>query len=253
MFERTVSETVVSEAVFSCKNFLKEVQAMNEENEFYKVFTKVEKLEKSFKKELDTIKRMLANEEYDTAYPYSLVAEEIAEKIVLLTRALPCYTGRPVARVDVEKIIKKNVPVEIGYTKQGWFSIRIPALLPRKEHGGLNYIRGFLYPAMNRYFKDKPRKRFTDCVLIYRHVYNTNRPERLRRDHDNIEINIVSDIVALYVMPDDGPSISDQHYCSAEGTADRTEVYVPKSEFVDWLTLEESMPDEGVELGDFRP
>ena len=67
---------------------------MNEENEFYKVFTKVEKLEKTFKKELDAIKRMLENEEYDTAYPYSLVAEETAEKIVLLTRALPCYTGR---------------------------------------------------------------------------------------------------------------------------------------------------------------
>ena len=96
---------------------------MNEENEFYKVFTKVEKLEKTFKKELDAIKRMLVNENYDTAYPYPLVAEEIAEKIVLLTRALPCYTGRPVARVDVEKIIEKTISVEIGYTKQGWFSI----------------------------------------------------------------------------------------------------------------------------------
>ena len=80
MLERTVSETVVLEAVFSYKKFLKEVQAMNDGNEFYKVFTKVEKMEKSFRKELDTIKRMLANKEYDTAYPYSLVAEEIAEK-----------------------------------------------------------------------------------------------------------------------------------------------------------------------------
>ena len=96
--------------------------------------------------------------------------------------------------------------------------------------------------------------RFTDCVLIYRHVYNANRPERLRRDHDNIEINIVSDIVALYVMPDDGPSISEHYYCSVAGTADRTEVYVvPQSEFEDFLAIKKKMPDEGIELGDYKP
>ena len=227
---------------------------MNKENDFYKVLTKVDKLDKAFRKELDYIVALCERENCETVYPYSLKLEEIAEKIVLLTRAMPCYTGRPSACVDVEEIIEQEVPVEIGYTKQGWFSIRIPALLPRKEHGGLNYIRGFLYPAMNRYFKDKPRKRFTDCVLIYRHVYNAKRPERQRRDHDNIEINIVSDIVALYVMSDDGPSISEHYYCSAAGTADRTEVYVvPQSEFEDFLAIKKKMPDEGIELGDFKP
>ncbi len=91
--------------------------------------------------------------------------------------------------------------------------------------------------------------RYNNCVLIYRHVYDAARPERQRRDHDNIEINMVSDIVAMYVMPDDGPSICSHYYCSAAGTEDRTEVYVvPRESFPIWLVTEKAMPSEGVKL-----
>lgn len=70
-----------------------------------------------------------------------------------------------------------------------------------------------------------------------------------KRDHDNIEINMVSDIVALYVMPDDGPDVCSHFYCSAKGTDERTEVYVvPKSDFTAWLDTEKTMPDKGVKL-----
>ena len=91
--------------------------------------------------------------------------------------------------------------------------------------------------------------RYQDCVLIYRHVYDRARPERKMRDHDNIEINMVSDIVAMYVMPDDSPAVCSHYYCSTAGQEERTEVYVvPKKEFPIWLAMENTMPDEGVEL-----
>ena len=94
---------------------------------------------------------------------------------------------------------------------------------------------------------------YPDCVLILRHVYSRERPERQWRDHDNLEVNIVSDIVALYTMPDDGPGVCNHFYCSAAAEHERTEVYVvPKVDFQKWLAVEKSMTDDGVALAGNR-
>lgn len=59
------------------------------------------------------------------------------------------------------------------------------------------------------------------------------------RDHDNIETNMVSDIVAMYVMPDDAPTVCSHYEYSVMGEDDRTEVYViPKTDFAVWLLQE---------------
>lgn len=183
------------------------------------------------------------------AYESALRLEETSEKAVLLTRALPAYTGNPKARLEVENLIKLSIPVEIGFTEGNWFSLRFPALLPKKDSGSADYIRSSLYLAMCDFFMGVPPVRYGDAVLIYRHVYARDRPERKKRDHDNIEVNMVSDIVAMYVLPDDGPSVCSHYYFSAQGSFDRTEVYVvPQDEFPDWLKQEKQMPDKGVKL-----
>lgn len=185
----------------------------------------------------------------DVAYEHALEMENNLERAVLLARELPCAGGHPRGRDDVEKVMADTIPVTIGFTKEGWFSIRIPALLPKKEKGSADYVRGFLIPAMARFFSDKSPVRYQPSVLIYRHVYNRERPERRKRDHDNFEINMVTDIVAIFVLPDDGPECCNHYYCSAEGSEERTEVYVvPRQEFATWLQNEKAMPDEGVTL-----
>ena len=106
---------------------------------------------------------------------------------------------------------------------------------------------------MHRFFRGKDPVRYNKCVLIYRHVYSRDRPERQWRDHDNIEINLVTDIVALYVMPDDGPKVCCHYYCSAAGSEERTEVYVvSREDFHAWLETEKTMPEEGVTLYENR-
>ena len=74
------------------------------------------------------------------AYESALRLEETSEKAVLLTRALPAYTGNPKARLEVENLIKLSIPVEIGFTEGNWFSLRFPALLPKKDSGSVDYI-----------------------------------------------------------------------------------------------------------------
>lgn len=184
---------------------------------------------------------------FPDVYDKALDLEETTEQAVLLSRALPAYTGTPYAGQAVEQRIQSAVPVRIGFTEHGWFTVQIPLLLPKKNKGSAEYIRAILYPAMRDFFMSKTPVRFTDCVLIYRHVYRRDRPERQMRDHDNIEINMVSDIVAMYVMPDDGPQVCSHYYCSASSSTERTEVYVvPKQEFRAWLEWEPSIPDKGV-------
>lgn len=220
-----------------------------EKNPFLQVLDKLQRLNKEQSELADLVRRSFEAGDTKAAYDLSLRMEELTERSVLLSRSLPAYTGNPRSAHDIESVIEREIRVEIGFTEEGWFSLRMPLLLPKKEHGSADYIRSFLYPAMEGFFRGKPPVRFRNCVLIYRHVYSRDRPERQRRDHDNIEVNMVSDTVALYVMPDDGPEICCHYYCSAAARTERTEVYVvPQNDFPHWLEAEKTIPEEGVKL-----
>ena len=222
-------------------------------NTFKSQFERLRNKEKTLRARIAAMEYYLDEEDRESYFQQALLIEECAEQITLAARTLPSYIGHPDAKAQVEAILKQEIPVEIGYTKEGWFSVRIPMLLPKKSKGSTDYIRSFLYPAMRDFFIEKPPVRYREALLIYRHVYDRRRPERQMRDHDNIEINMVSDIVAMYVMPDDGPAVCAHYYCSAAAEQERTEVYVvPKGDFPTWLSGEAAMPDGGVELYEIK-
>lgn len=226
---------------------------MKTHNTFQKALDKIDAKIQELHEQAFSVRRSYQDGNIKQAYESALRLEEVSEKTVLLTRALPAYTGNPKARLETENLIKLSIPIEIGFTEEGWFSLRIPALLPKKDAGSADYIRSSLYLAMREFFLDSQPVRYNDCVLIYRHIYARDRPERKKRDHDNIEVNMVSDIVAMYVLPDDGPSVCSHYYCSAQGQSDRTEVYVvPQCEFTEWLENEKQMPEQGVKLYEKR-
>ena len=179
----------------------------------------------------------------------------IAERIAVRYRALPTLYGPLTIRKEVSRIVAEENPVKIGYTQEGWLSVRLPHLLPRKERerkgeiGSNEYLRGILPPALNRFFKGNLPTRFGDCVIIFRHIYDKEHPERKKRDHDNIEINFVIDAIANHVMKDDGALECRHYYCRAAGIEERTEIYVvPENEFITWYQAEKYFPDEGVTL-----
>lgn len=222
---------------------------MKAKSSFQKILDKIENKTKVISEQIKTVRFLYNSGHIGEANEKAFHLNTYSEKLVLLTRALPAYTGCSNANLKINKIMQTHIPLKIGFTFEGWFSVRIPLLLPKKSEGSADYVRSFLYPAMDDFFKTAPPVRYTDCVLIYRHVYDEGRSERQKRDHDNIEINMVSDIIALYVMPDDGPQICSHYYCSAKGSKERTEVYVvPKQEFIRWQYSEKKFPDEGVIL-----
>ena len=222
-------------------------------NSFLNVLDSVDNRIKKMEEYSRLTRFQYTNGQANDAYESALRLEEVSESNVLLTRVLPAYTGNPKADDEVKNIIRLLMPIEVGFTVRGWFSLRIPALLPRKERGSVEYIRRSLYIAMEDFFRDKQPVRYIDCVICYRHIYSRDRPEREMRDHDNYEINAVTDIVAMYTLPDDSPKFCSHYYTSAAGSVDRTEVYVvPKNNFPIWFQEEKSMPDKGVKLYEHR-
>ena len=192
-------------------------------------------------KTLYAVKTDYAEKRMEEEMIKSVTAARISESVTLKTRALPAHTGHPQADAMVQNAIEEAVPVEMGFTEKGWFSLRMPILLPRKEKSSRSYLRGMLYPALEKFTQGKPQIRYRNCVLIFRHVYDKNRPEREYRDHDNIELNTVVDAIAMFFLVDDTPFECRHYYCSAAGENERTEVYiVPREDFESWLAMENS-------------
>jgi hypothetical protein len=190
----------------------------------------------------------------ENAYYEAFNFEDICEKLTLAARLLPAYTGSPQAPKLSEQVTADNIPVRIGFTPEGWFGVVIPALLPKKYKGSPEYIRKYLYPAMKNFFRGKQPVRYNDCVMIFRHIYRRDRPERRYRDHDNIELNAVVDAVSFYVLYDDAPLMCEHYYCSASGDEDRTEVFVvPRKEFGAWIADSKTYKNKEVILHENLP
>ena len=154
---------------------------------------------------LKALHGIVESRDLETALELSVTAAKISEGVALKTRALPAHTCHPRAERVAQEAISESVPVEIRLTEEGWFYLRMPILLPRKEKSPRSYLRGFLYPALASFARERPPIRYRDCVMIFRHTYDRNRPEREYRDHDNIELNTVVDAVVMFFLVDDAP------------------------------------------------
>ena len=219
-------------------------------NKFQETVRKARRLLGSIVKDFETMDQMCDENLDEEAFRLSFGAHRNICKLFNLGNSLPAMSGGPAADNERNTIIAEEIPVEMGFTEEGWFLARIPMLLPKKDGGNIDHLRTMLYPAFRRYFNERPvDEKFSKCVLIYRHVYDRERSERQYRDHDNIELNFVTDTVALYVMEDDAPLKCEHFHCSAAGSEERTEVYVvPQTDFMKWYGIHLQIPDEGMKI-----
>ena len=182
---------------------------------------------------IDIIRGFYDQSNMRACYLQTLRLEETAERLTLFARSLPVYTGARTAPEDVAQIIREVIPVQIGFTDEGWFCLRLPMLLPKKDSGSVNYLRGFLFQALSDFFREKAPVRYLDCVIILRHVYDRTYPKR---------------------RWDDGPENCCHYACSDAGGSERTELYiVPRAEFPQWLAKQDSIPEKGVLLHENSP
>lgn len=117
---------------------------MNKESQFYQVLVKIENGIKRMSEQTAAVRWYLEADDLDTAYDKALGLEAVTEKTTLLTRVLPAYTGYRTAKEDVADIIAKEIPVEIGFTAEGWFCLGCQPCF-RKSHPGLTIISELIY------------------------------------------------------------------------------------------------------------
>lgn len=166
----------------------------------------------------------------EAAYP-------LLERSWGILKGLILESGRPNATLAFDKVICNAAPVDISFTEEGWFRMKMSSLPAKEMATNVNYIRDVLYAQLGTYFrKEGCRKRFHNCVIIFNHIYRYDVPEKQYRDHDNIERNMVVDAVALFVMEDDGARRCQHYYCSSPGDDNATEVFVvPEDQFIEFL------------------
>lgn len=194
-------------------------------------------------KDLKFMQRCLDDNLIAEAYKRSYLFEASAENFTNLARLLPIATGNRNAINQVSNNISELLDVKIQYTDRNWFVMTIPALIPRKEKGSASYIRASAQTAMNKYFENNPHPKFSaKSVIIFEHIYSPERKTREYRDHDNIEINVIVDLIALYCLVDDSPMLCRHYYTSKVGEKDSTNVYIiPAVDFPNWLAMNESV------------
>lgn len=151
----------------------------------------------------------------------------------------------------LEELLLTQSDIRIGFTEQGWFYLRIPAILPHKKRGHSWYLEGILWAAFGRWQRERiamgePIKRFHEkCVIVYRTTYDRLMPGRRLTDFDNFEYKVVTDMITGPLLVDDGPQYLDAHYmANIAGEGDFTEVYlVPECDYpVCYRMLKENMP-----------
>ena len=213
-------------------------------NSFSETLDKVNDILEKATLSAETIGILYEKGDYAECYSECFSLAKLGEKIALHTRMLPVYTGRPKTYGLIQNLVYGEYPIDIGYTKEWWFGIRLPMLMPKKETGQVNYLRDLLYSLLGRFVNDHGVIRYDkEMVMIFRHVYSEGRPERQKRDHDNFEVNMVSDVIALYMLVDDSPAYCSHYHCTALGESECTEIYlVPKEEFPVWLQREAELP-----------
>ena len=117
-------------------------------NTFSGTLAKLESQVRKLNMALNNTRYMYDIGNMELTFEVALRLADVSERTTLLARALPAYTGNPRAAREMDIVMERNIPVEIGFSVEGWFCVRMPLLLPKKPAGSASYVRAFLYPAL---------------------------------------------------------------------------------------------------------
>ncbi len=203
----------------------------------------------SLQSDLKYLRYLYQNHRIEDAYGYTLHTVKGMEQLGILVRSLPSYTQKPCAKEDVARMVRDAAEVEIGFTEDEWFSMRFPALQPGNELESDLDIRRYLGAPLKEFFATGIRLKYDSHVLIFRHIYDADRPDRVNRDPQSIEVNAIYKMLSQYASTSDSPYGCPSYHCSAAGGKNRTEMYlVPMGDFGRWLIKEAMFPDDGVKI-----
>ena len=191
--------------------------------------------------DLRFIRKMHREGQDETVYTYTLGMVEAVENMTRNARELVLSQRTPTGEEDVKGIIDENYKIEMGFTKEEWFCLRMPLIIPKKNGYSVKYVENRLRAALEEFWKYRPHLGFPydKAVIVFRHMYARSRNLWEHYVPADSEVECVIRLIFVYVLRQMF-QISFRHYhCCSIGEEERTEVYVmPVSDFDKWLAQE---------------
>lgn len=120
-------------------------------NLFGKALQKANNLVHRLDVELQGAERLAAENQIAAAYELFLRAAETSERLTLVTRTLPAYTGSPSAQENTTRVISDSIPVEIGIYERRMVFNPYSSTSPQKI-GRFRLLRPFVFIPGNETF-----------------------------------------------------------------------------------------------------
>lgn len=166
-----------------------------------------------------------------------------AQDFAMYTRLLPANTADLKFNRTKAEIYKETFKIKVEITPEGWVKVTMPPLLSVRTYLSPWFLREPLNFALEEFFfnfqdeHDGRIFRIQRAIIIYKHRYNRNYPERRFRDLDNIELNAIKDSIAMFTMPDDNAKCCHIFSCMEPADDDFTEIFViPQMDYGAWIT-----------------
>jgi hypothetical protein len=178
-------------------------------------------------------------------YPdnYEILSMDAAlrgEKIACRLRSL-IYSSTRIKKEEYLNSAGVIHGIEIKYDN-GIMEITLPCLLPKRTR---NRSSEFLFDpfffTLKNYADKNPLPKYKHCVVCFSHIYNRELSSRRIRDHDNIELKEILDIISTFIMEDDSGLLCDTYNVTELGDKDCTRVSImDKDRFPNWLISHEN-------------
>ena len=130
--------------------------------------------------------------------------------------------------------------LDISVTEAGGIvEIVLPCLMPKRKNKSNDFIAGPLFGALTEFIlgRQQPFEKFKHCVICITHIYDKALMSRRKvRDHDNMEIKGIIDVINLFLLTDDTGSLCDIYSASKIGDNDLTQITIlEKDLFPEWI------------------
>jgi len=170
---------------------------------------------------------------YDISYKAAIQSEYIVQKL----RRLIFETTNT---SKVEYLTQASIFLDICIREvNGIVEIILPCLIPKRKSKPTEFLSEPFYAAMSQFISSRqlPFERFEDCVICITHVYDKSLFNKRRiRDHDNLEIKGIIDVINLFMLIDDSGNRCDIYNSSEVADSDTTRISVMKKDmFPEWI------------------
>lgn len=191
--------------------------------------------------DLKFIRKMHREGQDEMVYSFTLRMVEAVENMTRNARELVLSQRTPTGEKDVKRIVDENYKIEMGFTKEEWFCLRMPLIISKKNGYSVKYVENRIRAALEDFWNYRPRIGFSydKAVVVFHHMYGRKRNLWEHCVPADNEVDCVIRMIFEYVLHQLFP-ISFRHYhCCSFGEEELTEVYVmPISDFDKWLAQE---------------